>query len=84
MAEIEVGIVSDYFSHPMVAGIDLVGEIKKGDSIRIVGHTTDVEFVISSMQIEHQDVGNALPGQSVGIKVPDRVRRGDRVYLITA
>jgi len=83
VAEIEIGCVSDYFSHPMVAGIDLTGELNKGDTIRILGHTTDLEIIVQEMQIEHASVEKAGIGQSVGIKVPDRVRKGDRVYKIT-
>jgi len=83
MAEIEVGHVSDYFAHPMVAGIDLTAVLKKGDTVHIQGHTTDLEFVASSLQIEHEDVEKAGAGQSVGIKVPDRVRKGDTVYKIS-
>jgi putative protease len=67
----------------MVAGIDLTGELNKGDTIRILGHTTDLEIIVQEMQIEHASVEKAGIGQSVGIKVPDRVRKGDRVYKIT-
>jgi hypothetical protein len=35
------------------------------------------------MQINNADVQEAKPGDSVGIKVPDRVRRGDKVYKVT-
>ncbi|MDX9803811.1 MAG: translation elongation factor-like protein [Dehalococcoidales bacterium] len=84
MAETEIGYVSDYFSRPMVAGIELTGELRKGDTIRILGHTTDLEISVKEIQIEHERVEKAGPGQSVGIKVPDRVRKGDKVYKITA
>jgi len=80
MTEVEIGHVSDYFSHPMVAGIDLEGELKKGDRIHILGHTTDLDMTVESMQIDHTDVEQAGINQSVGIKVPDRVRKGDKVY----
>ena len=83
MAEVEIGYISDYFAHPMVAGVELTGELKKGDIIHILGHTTDIEIHIHEMQIEHASVEKAHSGQSVGIKVPDRVRKGDKVYKIT-
>jgi putative protease len=35
------------------------------------------------MQIEHQSVDSAKPGEGVGIKVKDRVRHGDEVYKVT-
>jgi len=83
MAGIEIGYVSDYFAHPMVAGVNLSGELEKGDEIRIIGHTTDVEITVEEMQIDNVFIEKAHSGQSVGIKVPDRVRKGDRVYKVT-
>jgi len=82
MPEIEVGKVSDYFARPMVAGVDLIRGLKAGSRIHILGHTTDIEMDVASMQIDHQSVAEARPGDSVGIKVPDRVRPGDTVYEV--
>ena len=84
MAEIEVGVVKDFFARPVVAGIDLSGEVRVGDTIRIRGHTTDLEIEVTSMQVDNQDVQLAQAGQSVGIKVPDRVRAGDRVFKVAS
>jgi selenocysteine-specific translation elongation factor len=83
MAEEEIGRVSDFFARPVVAGIDLTGSLKIGDKLHIVGHTTDLEFVVESLQIHNADVSEANPGDEVGIKVPDRVRRGDRILRVT-
>lgn len=83
MAEQEVGKVMDFFARPVVAGIDMSGVLKVGDTIRIKGHTTDIEMVVNSMQIDNTNVSEAKKGQSVGIKVPDRVRAGDTVYKVT-
>jgi translation elongation factor EF-1alpha len=83
MAEKEVGKVMDFFSRPVVAGIDMTGTLKVGDRIHIKGHTTDIEMEIASMQIDNANVTEAKKGDSVGIKVPDRVRRGDAVYKVT-
>ena len=83
MPEVEVGHVSDFFAKPVVAGIDLTGNIKKGDTIKIKGHTTDIELVVSSMQINNATVEEGKAGDSIGIKVPDRVRPGDKVYKVT-
>lgn len=83
MPEEAVGRVSTFFARPVVAGIDLTGTLRVGDRIRIQGHTTDLELSVESMQINNVDVEEAKPGDSVGIKVPDRVRRGDWVYKIT-
>ncbi|MCL0030017.1 translation elongation factor-like protein [Dehalococcoidia bacterium] len=83
MAEVEVGIVSTFFARPVVAGIDLTASIKVGDKLHIKGHTTDLELVVESMQIDNADVQEGKAGDSIGIKVPDRVRRGDKVYKVT-
>lgn len=82
MDEIEVGTVNDFFAHPVVAGITLNGPVKVGDRIKITGHTTNVEINISSMQINNKEVIHAKAGDEIGIKVPERVRPGDKVYLI--
>ena len=83
MPEKEIGKVSDFFARPVVAGIEMSGSIKVGDKIHIKGHTTDMEFIVDSMQINNVNVTEAKAGDSVGIKVDDRVRRGDTVYKVT-
>lgn len=83
MVEEEIGRVSDFFARPVVAGIELTGKLKVGDRIHIKGHTTDLEMAVDSMQINNVNVTEGKPGDSVGIKVPDRVRRGDHVYKVT-
>ncbi len=82
MQEIEVGRITDFFAKPVVAGIELHGSVRTGDLIRIKGATTDLEFVLASMQIEHVAVTEAKAGDLIGIKVPDRVRHGDHVYKV--
>ena len=83
MPEEEIGKVSDFFARPVVAGIDMTGTMKLGDKIHIKGHTTDIELTVMSMQINNVDVTEAKPGDAVGVKVSDRVRRGDIVYKVT-
>jgi putative protease len=80
--EEEIGRVRDYFARIGVAGIDLSGRLKVGDTIQIRGHTTDLQQVVDSMQIEHESVEEAGPGDSVGIKVQERCRSGDHVYRV--
>ena len=83
MPEEIIGKVSDFFAHPVVAGIELTASLKVGDKIHIKGHTTDLELVIDSMQINNVDVSQAKAGDSIGVKVSERVRRGDAVYKVT-
>ena len=83
MSEVEIGKVNDFFARPVVAGVELTGGIKVGDRIHIQGHTTDLEFTIRSIQIDNQSVETAGAGDNIGVKVSERVRRGDTVYRIT-
>lgn len=83
MPEEEIGVVMEFFAHPVVAGIRLTAPLRAGDTIRIHGHTTDVTLPIISMQLNNQPVTEAQAGQEIGVKVPDRVRRGDKVYKVT-
>jgi len=83
MAEDIVGKIEDFFARPVVAGIKLSGSLNVGDKIRIKGHTTDLEMEVGSMQIDNENVTEAKKGDSIGVKVTDRVRVGDAVYKIT-
>jgi len=80
--EEDIGRVRDFFARVGVAGIDLSGKLKVGDTIHIHGHTTDITQVVDSMQVEHASVQEAGPGDSVGIKMVDRCRGGDHVYKV--
>ena len=83
MPEEMIGTVSDFFAHPVVAAIELTAALKMGDKIRIKGHTTDLELIVDSMQINNVPVEEAKVGDSVGVKVSERVRKGDTVYKVT-
>ena len=82
MPEVEIGMVMDFFARPVVAGIELTQRLNIGDRIHIMGHTTDLEMLVESLQVNNNDVNEASAGQSVGVKVSDRVRRGDKVYKV--
>ena len=83
MAETLIGKVNHWFGKIGVAGIELTDKLAVGDRIHVLGHTSDFEQEVTSMQIMHQDVAEAGPGDDVGIKVQSRARRGDRVYKVT-
>ena len=83
MKEQETGYISKYFGKINVGAIDLTaGELNTGDVIHIQGHTTDLEETITSMQIEHASVSEAKAGDSIGLKVSEKVRRGDKVFKV--
>lgn len=82
MSEEVIGTVSDFFVHPVVAAIELTAALNVGDKIRIKGHTTDLKLSVDSMQIDNAPVEKAKSGDSIGVKVTERVRTGDTVYKI--
>ena len=85
MKEGKIGFVSNYFSKISVAAVELTdGPVSVGDTIHFLGHTTDFETTVRSMQIEHKFVTEAKKGDGVGIKVPEKVREGDKVFKIVA
>ena len=77
-----IGRVSHYFSKIGVAVIDLSDSLKIGDTIRITGGQTDFTQTVESMEVEHQKLEEAKPGDSIGIKVSQKVREDYKVYKI--
>ncbi|MEK7658376.1 MAG: EF-Tu/IF-2/RF-3 family GTPase [Patescibacteria group bacterium] len=78
-----IGKITHYFSNIGVAVIDISGVLKEGDSIRITGgENTDFEQEVDSMQVDHKEVKTAKKGDSVGLKVKEKVREGYSVYKI--
>lgn len=75
-----IGTVTHYFGNISVGAIKLTGELAVGDTIHIVGHTTDLVQQVESMQIEHESVESAGSGDEIGIKVADKVREDDQVF----
>jgi putative protease len=74
--------VTHYFTNISVAIVELNDTLSVGDRILLRGTTTDFEQTVNSMQIEHENVKKAEAGQSIGLKVDERVREGDTVYKI--
>jgi putative protease len=77
---VKVGRITHFFSKISVAVIELAQPLAVGDTIMLKGPTTDFEQVVESMQIEHENVQSAKAGQSIGLKVAQRVRENDLVY----
>ncbi|MGQ9720084.1 MAG: translation elongation factor-like protein [Candidatus Jordarchaeum sp.] len=82
MSEKKVGTVFSYFKKVGVAAIKLDSDLSIGDTIRIIGATTDLKQKVESMQIEKESIEKARAGDSIGIKVKDRVRPNDIVYKV--
>jgi len=82
MTEKEIGRVSTYFGNVGVAAVKLSGDLKIGDKIRIKGHTTDLDMPLEEIQIDRKSIDSAKKGDHIGIKVPDKVRPNDGVFLV--
>lgn len=80
---VEIGHITHFFSKINVAVIELKAPLKVGDTIVVKGPTTDFQQVVESMQIEHNNVQTGEAGQSIGLKVIQRVRETDIVYRKT-
>lgn len=80
---VEIGRITHFFSKISVAVIELKAPLKVGDTIVVKGPTTDFQQVVESMQIENKNVQTGEAGQSIGLKVIQRVRETDVVYRKT-
>ena len=79
----KIGVVEGFFARPSAAIIKLTkGKLKQGERVYIKGHTTDLQQVVESMQVDHKDIAEAKKGNIIGIQVTDRVRPNDVVYKI--
>ena len=83
MEEIAIGQVVGYFVKIGVAAIKITaGELKIGDRIKFKGYKTNFEQEIKTMQSEHEKLEKIEAGTDIGIKVKERVRQHDTVYVL--
>lgn len=84
MPEKEIGKITHYFDRIGVGIVELSEILHVGDTVHIKGHSSDFTQNVDSMQIEHLTVPEGKPGDSVGIKVAQKIHPNDRVFLVTA
>ncbi|MDX9893571.1 MAG: hypothetical protein RB292_04155 [Patescibacteria group bacterium] len=77
-----IGEITHYFNKLGVAVVALNANLKIGDQIVISGHGREFVQPVDSMQVEHEQVAQAKPGDSVGLKVDQEVKAGDEVSLV--
>ncbi len=83
MTEQKIGEVIKFFAKPSVAAVKIMaGELIVGDTIKFVGHTTDLTMVVDSMEVNSEKVNKAVVGDFIGIKVIERVRPADEVLKL--
>lgn len=80
--DIKIGKVTHYYNRIGVAVIVFSGGLKVGDTIQILGKTTDLTQKVHSLEIEHQKQQAVEAGQEVALKVDEPVRAGDVVYKV--
>jgi putative protease len=77
-----VGVVTHFYGGIGVVIVKFNKVVKVGDRLHFKGATTDFEETVKSMQYDHKDIKQAKKGQEVGIKVKEKAREGDKVYLV--
>jgi translation initiation factor IF-2 len=83
MSEQLIGTVKHYFGKAQVAGIEITeGELHVGDTIHVIGHTSDFTQQVESMQIDLASVESAGAGDRIGIRVAEHAREHDKVYRV--
>lgn len=82
--KIYVGDVVKFYPKVSVAEVKIVAHpLKVGDTIHIIGKTTGlVRQKVESMEIENQRIEQAEKGVIIGLKVTEKVREKDKVYLV--
>ncbi len=82
MSDVEIGKVTHYFDHISVAVLALTAPLKVGDTIHILGHSTDFTQTVTSLQIEHKSIQSAEQGDDVAMKVDQQVHPHDKVFKV--
>lgn len=76
-----LGKITHYFGKIDVGIVKLTSSLKIGDFIRIQTHAGDFVQPVESMQINHKNISAARPGAEIGLKVAQKVKEGDLVFL---
>ncbi len=76
-----IGRVSHYYDHIKVAILDLSDQLEIGQTVHFKGAHDDYAQTVDQMQIDHKDVEVAKAGDSVGIKVSQKTRENDEVFV---
>ncbi|KKT91196.1 MAG: hypothetical protein UW92_C0016G0005 [Candidatus Jorgensenbacteria bacterium GW2011_GWA2_45_13] len=77
-----IGAVTHYYGGLSVAIVKFTTTVEVGARLHFKGATTDFTEAIKSIQYDHADIPKAKKGQEVGIKVKNKVREGDQVYIV--
>ena len=85
MDEQLIGTVTHYFPRIEVAAMKVsADELRIGDPIRVLGHTSNFTQKVHSMEMDYTPIETARAGDLVAIQVAERARVNDQVYRIRA
>lgn len=79
------GRVVNYYPKARAADVFLEARaLSAGETVLVTGPATGaVEFVAESLRsAENRTTERGVPGEIIGVAVPERVREGDRVYVL--
>ncbi len=81
MEEKFVGKITHYYGNIGVGIIELEDSLKVGDMINVKGKETDFEQAVDSIEIDHKAVKSGQKGEVVGIKLKEKGKEGDSVFI---
>jgi putative protease len=77
-----IGVVMHFYGGIGVAIVKFSKPVTAGTTVTFRGATTDFTQNITSLQYDHKEIKSAPKGKEVGVKVKDKVRDGDEVFLV--
>ena len=77
-----IGKIIHFYTNIGVGIIELSDALNVGDKIHVKGGSTDFEQTVDSMQVEHANVQAAKAGDSIGVKLNEKVKEGDEVFKV--
>ena len=79
-----VGKVTHYYEKIGVAILEVQNQpVKIGDQLKFSGHGQEFIQKVDSLQQEHKIINQADPGMVVGLKVNQKVKEKDQVFLVS-
>jgi putative protease len=85
MTRVQVGVVSNYYARPGVAEFKLFqSELPAGSELLFEGATTGaIHAMADQLRVNGQLAERAVKDDIVTVAVPEKVRRGDKVFVLT-
>ncbi len=78
-----IGKVTHYYDKIGVAVVKIDNHsLHTGDTVKFSGHDKEFSQKLVSMQVEHEQISQAISGMSIGIKTDQPVKQNDSVYLM--